>query len=213
MRLKRIAPILLTCLGLTLCFRVGFNLGQHDPARLDIVPTVIDPLPLLRDIANRHQHGTRDDALTYEQAEALTRALEMTCGPISDYALRRLSEAGIVARRVGLLTLEAWDGETDGHQMLEVWYPAWASWVVVDFTTNRLYPQTVASFVRDRLPHLTLADDPLNLEDVEAFYDRVAQVAVIWRDGRLWHGDYEHRAHIAEYGYLYLSSFLETFYT
>lgn len=149
----------------------------------------------------------------------------MQCNDLSDAAITRLTAAGYRARKAALLTMEPLNGRTDGHTLVEVFHPRFASWVVVDFSTDRLYGQTLWSFTQARMPYEALTDAPRDpayadpdgvFEDLERWYNRVAQVALLLApDGRFMYGAHPEAAErFAIYGwqYAYDPTFVQDFY-
>lgn len=147
------------------------------------------------------------------------------CGPLAVAAIDRLHREGYAARLVVVLTLESWNGFNDGHTMVEVFDPAAMQWIVFDPSSDRLYPQTVVSFVQQRAEYETLSTDRIvaasfhdsaNIfSDFEAFYNRVGQVALIRAEnGLLVFGDEAVRQRAESYAsdYRYDPNFMVDYY-
>lgn len=200
-------------------FDVVFTDGAPDGAALD---------DLLYVIAARHAYGDRDNALAFPDAlERLSAGgLQQQCGQISTTALDLLTLVGYRARLVALLTGDAWNGCDDGHVALEVWHPDFERWLLVDFSTDRLYMQTVGEFsaargVYRRLTNAPMADgyvtpcteSPLAAGDVDTWYDRIAQIPLIYAGG-VWYADAGHPLAVRarEYGYRVVGGWHERFY-
>lgn len=112
---------------------------RFDGINTDVVityrPNAADfPLNLLRLLAARVVHGSRDDGISFEEGMQLlkNRQLSMTCGWISAFARRLLAEHGIKSRRIQSLTLDEWNTYDNGHTFLEVYLPSQRRWVAVD---------------------------------------------------------------------------------
>jgi len=189
---------------------------------------------ILREIAANHWHGLADDAIQL-QPEALdrvfhTRKLSAQCFAVSNYAVWRLRQEGYQARNIGLINThpDQWNGSQDGHNVIEVWHPRYGQWVVVDLLYNRMYPQTAASFVHERVTPIMLADDlysnPADFDEQlpepetwEFGYSRLAQLMIIEQEG-WWYGDAAGKAaadaYNARYGtpFRYRDDFMEWAY-
>lgn len=178
---------------------------------------------ILREIAANHWHGLEDDAIQFEPElmdQAFhTRKLSGQCFAISNYAVWRLRQAGYQARNIALINTdpEIWTGTQDGHNILEVWHPRYGQWVVVDLLFNRMYPQTAASFVHQRVTPIMLADDPYSnpadfdeqLPEPETWefgYPRLAQLMIIEHEG-WWYGEASGKAAADEFNDRYGTPF------
>ena len=163
------------------------------------------------------------DALLLDIAQTTHYSEPGDCGELTWAATARLQASGFQARNASVLTLDTWDLVNNGHWLNEVWHPRFASWVVVDFSTDRLYGQTLWGFVQQRGAYETLTDTPALpgyddslgiFADMNAFYDRVGQVALIASGNTLWFGDHANRERIASYApsYAFDSHFIDHFY-
>ena len=123
--------------------------GSYVPPKTNLDAARLDDL--LHYVATHYQFGEADDGLTPDAMT--TRAargerLTLTCGWVSVWAEKLLTDAGYKARIVDWLTLrfDEFAGPDVGHTFLEVWHPTYGSWVVVDFTQQKLFPQTALSY-------------------------------------------------------------------
>jgi hypothetical protein len=95
-------------------------------------------LPILRDLALHHVHSWDQEGLPIPDLVAKYRAgetLHVICGSISAVAVQVLRAAGYQARVVGVVTKQPFDGDNDGHIMVEVWQPG--GWRLYDIDGNR----------------------------------------------------------------------------
>lgn len=224
---------LVALIGVLLALAFGVFVGRDQSKRFELAFTTdmgsgaaLDDL--IGVIARSHAYGDRDNALAFTEAlDRLTAAaLEQQCGNISLTARDLLTSAGYEARRVAMLTGDALNQCDDGHTALEVRHPDYQRWLLVDFSTDRLYMQTVAEFVQERGVYRRLTDapmatgyvypcdSPLANGDVDAWYDRVAQIPLIEDSGVFYApADHEMAARAVEYGYPVISGWQERFYS
>jgi hypothetical protein len=95
-------------------------------------------LPILRDLAQHHVHSWREEGMAISELVAKYRAgetLYVICGSISRVGQEVVQAAGYHARLVGVVTKEPFDGDSDGHIMLEVWDQD--AWRLYDIDGNR----------------------------------------------------------------------------
>lgn len=95
-------------------------------------------LPILRDLAEHHVHSWEQEGLPLPDLVAKYRAgetLHVICGSISAVGVQVLRDAGYQARVVGVVTKQPFDGDNDGHIMVEVWQPG--GWRLYDIDGNR----------------------------------------------------------------------------
>lgn len=133
--------------------------GVYVPPRTNLDIARLDDL--IHWIATHYQFGETDEGLTTDQMTAKASRGErvtLTCGYVAHWAASLISSAGYRVREVDWYTLEkeVYEGDDIGHTNLEVWHPAYGQWVIVDFSMQRLYPQTAVSFQRQRVQYITL---------------------------------------------------------
>lgn len=100
-----------------------------------------DPLVLLRLISANIKHGTKDDNLSVSEAfkELGRRNLSLTCGSASVFVKSLLDDIGIRSRVATSLTLNKWNEYDNGHTFLEVFFPKYKKWGVVDIDADRYF--------------------------------------------------------------------------
>lgn len=86
------------------------------------LPHTSNPAAAVAAVAHNHVHGSSDQGLTGRQMSvaAVTRPVRATCGPASDWALELLGAAGFEGRLVMVMTLDKWNGWSNGHTFLEI---------------------------------------------------------------------------------------------
>lgn len=167
------------------------------------------PDQILSDLAARQTHSWIDNDIglpgmmnRYKTGEHLY----VTCGYVSEIARQLLTEAGYIARRVGTITLDTPNNETDGHAMIEVYYQS--HWQLYDVDANAKavdaagnpvqLVQQIAAVQQGTAHWQTIATDALYREDEpdpamldvarrvftdpDAFYRRVMGFALLPRD-------------------------------
>lgn len=95
-------------------------------------------LPILRDLAQHHEHSWQDEGMAISKLVAKYRAgetLYVICGSVSRVGREVLQNAGYQARLVGVVTRQPFDGDNDSHVMLEVWQQN--GWRLYDIDGNR----------------------------------------------------------------------------
>jgi hypothetical protein len=95
-------------------------------------------LPIMSDLALHHVHNWDQEGMPIPDLVALYRAgetLRTACGGVSRVGVQVLREAGYQARLVGVVTKQVFDGDGDGHIMLEVWDRG--GWRLYDVDGNR----------------------------------------------------------------------------
>lgn len=95
-------------------------------------------LPALSDLALHHVHSWDQEGMPIPDLVARYRAGEVrrtACGGISRVGVRVLRDAGYQARLAGVVTYQPFDGDNDGHIMLEVWDQD--GWRLYDIDGNR----------------------------------------------------------------------------
>ena len=92
------------------------------------------PINLLKMLSSVVKHGSRDDVSKYDDLLKTLhgRSLVMTCGSISVFVQRVLSDIGIKSRVATALTLSEWTTYDNGHTFLEVYLPQNKKWVAID---------------------------------------------------------------------------------
>ncbi len=112
-------------------------------------------------------------------------------GYIAIPAVETLVAAGFEARVVRLASVEPWAGCDTSVFALEVHHPRYAGWVLVDFTTHRLYPQTAEEFIVSRAVYVALSEDANSDQtypficdtygaiNVDEWYDRLSDISIM----------------------------------
>lgn len=101
-------------------------------------PEADSMLPMMRDLALHHVHSWDQEGMPIPELVARYRAGEtllVICGSISRVGVQVLRDAGYYARLVGVVTKQPFDGNNDGHVMLEVWDRG--GWRLYDLDGNR----------------------------------------------------------------------------
>ena len=100
-----------------------------------------EPIRIIKDIAEVHRHGYRDDNLSFKEAWNLSRLsnLQMTCGSISQYTITLLDRSSVKSRFILFLTLDSWNNYNNGHSLVEVFYKG--KWTLYDITFRYLFIQ------------------------------------------------------------------------
>lgn len=107
-------------------------------AKAHSTPQPDTTLPVLSDLALHHVHSWDQEGMPIPDLVARYRAgevLRTACGGISRVGVRVLRDAGYQARLAGVVTKQAFDGDNDGHIMLEVWDQD--GWRLYDLDGNR----------------------------------------------------------------------------
>jgi hypothetical protein len=94
--------------------------------------------PLLSDLARHHVHSWDQEGMPIPELVAKYRAgevLRTACGGVSRVGIQIMRDAGYSARLVGVVTYQAFDGDNDGHIMLEIWDQG--AWRLYDVDGNR----------------------------------------------------------------------------
>lgn len=102
-------------------------------------PTDPKILDVMKFVAEHAEHGTRDNVYTPEQLVAKIQngeRVSVTCTTVSTMAKIILEQHGFQSRNVLTLTAGAWDGDNDGHSMLEVWDESNQKWTLFDLDNN-----------------------------------------------------------------------------
>lgn len=154
--------------------------GRYVPPRTNLDAARLDDL--IHWVSTHYQFGETDEGLTVDQWTAKASRGErvtLTCGYVAEWARVLLTNAGYKARTVDWYTLEKdeYEGVDIGHTNLEVWHPRYGQWVVVDFSLQRLYPQTAVSFQQQRVHPIVM--DAVGAVAHEAFPSEEAWLAYI----------------------------------
>lgn len=182
-----------------------------------------DVMALLSAISWIHLHGSSDDRSNQSKLERAvkTRSLRMTCGYISHFTHNILKRYGIKSRIVAGLTLDEWNETSNGHTLLEVWMNG--RWVLIDIDMNRYFinpitgdPYTLVEFVdalkTDQYEYKYLAGDEFPEKDVDTWYKRVLQVALILHDKKYYFMDTSDTKRVESYSSTYKYVDSEVFY-
>lgn len=162
---------------------------------------------LLHFIAVHYQFGSADDGLTPDQMTARAannERLTLTCGWVTEWGVKLLTDAGYKARRVDWLSVkqDVIAGADVGHTNLEVWHPAFGQWIVVDFALGRLYPQTALSLQHQRTMPIPLPVAGALTPDgtLEAWWQHIDDVLIIRAgDGQFYVADTLRKEAVAAY--------------
>lgn len=201
--MKKLRIVTVLCLGILLA-AAGFRIGVTFPRAVQVVelpsPTPADGATLdalLRQIARQHRFGDRDDwreqSMLFDMARN-GQVFELTCSYISYYAKRVLDAYGF-RTRIGLMFATEYTPDNLSHTILEVYHPFYAQWVVVDFSFDRMYAQTLLEFVRRRDTAILLSEDAW-ATDPEAdptIYPHVARIPLLYDETGLYYADAAHR--------------------
>lgn len=178
------------------------NLATYQPSVENVM------IPILR----HTWHGIIDASLDVHQ---MLRKVEMggtlsiQCGVISVLAVYVLQQAGYEARMVNTVTLDAWNGLDDGHNMVEA--KVGGQWVLYDFDNHGQVlvngqPTTLDGAIHniDSVSLKVLEESPSVdpqflvfyptlapiFQDVVGWYHRVMQVQMFtWTDGKTYFSD------------------------
>lgn len=178
---------------------------------------------LLITIASLHTHGYSGDTVPLPELEAQMargQTIVASCGTVEKLGVRAVLAAGGRAREVGTLTRDPWNGEDDGHMLMELWTKR--GWTLFDLDTNRRAPWGIGIGEQVAAGHdrkwITIAHDPLYAEseadvwpatravfaDLPAWYDHIFGIAGYYDPARgyLFH-DAAMRARAESYGWVW----------
>ncbi len=131
--------------------RLQYDAGDGLPRFLDATRRYESMIVFRKDVrallganAQLTFHGNRHQTLPFdEQVRQMRRgALSLTCGPTSDFTVKLLETVGVRARKVALIRVRGpLDAFSDGHILIEVYWPARKQWVLAEMSAHFLFKQ------------------------------------------------------------------------
>lgn len=101
-----------------------------------------DILVLLGAIATLQVHGDRHEKIVFEKQLGQLKHgnLSLTCGPVSSFMCRLLSNLGWKARPVGCIRVEGiYNTYSNGHVLFEFYWPKYRKWVLADVDMHNMF--------------------------------------------------------------------------
>lgn len=92
-------------------------------------------------------HGNSDNKLPIEKLEKKAQhdKLYLTCGYVTPFARKLLTDLGYKTRTINMATLGAKNGYDDAHVMMEVFHPIEKRWILVDLDNNVLFEDSTST--------------------------------------------------------------------
>jgi hypothetical protein len=169
-------------------------------------------------LAAAHQHGYRDVEPSVEEMDriAAERPVETTCGYVSRWAAEHLNRAGYPTRIVDTLTLDEWNGEDDGHVLIEVWTEG--DWVAIDIDQGVTFGGLSLVEWVARVPignyEIVPFEDGVDVGAMREWHQRIAQVPLIREGGKVYFPDGPWAERVMSYhpSYTPVADWAERFY-
>lgn len=148
---------------------------------LNVIVYERDEFALFRAMTHLQAHGPRHNDRSHEERLAIlkTGAISLTCGPVSAFCARLFEGLGIRCRRVGMLTLDDWNGYNNGHDLIEYFHEASGEWRLVDIDAHLLFRGNDEYLNLDQFNQAILNGDDYQLESLGSVgrFDPFAKMA------------------------------------